>query len=166
MEWQHWVDSRDSSGRNTAKDVGRCHPQPNGDTLELGSMINPETGTETEYEELWGTATIESTDPRGPKAKHVVVLQMVEKPPDNGTDSPSKGMAIRVGQFIQGIVVHNGLVTVERWTYDKGWLRVVRLGSAELPCSLLFDPSTLVEGEPISSGRFSWKVLETTSWGD
>lgn len=175
MEWQHWIDSRHpkEESKDEVRDVGRCYQQKNGDTQELGSMVNPDTGVETEYEELWGSSAIESTEPDTTR-KVAVVLQTVERPRD-GTDTnvdtvaDCKGLVIRVGQHIQGLAIHNGNATVERWTYNrdrKQWQKVVCLGSSELPCPRLFDPIRVAQGEKLSCGRVSWQVMEQFLWFD
>ncbi|KAF2097542.1 hypothetical protein NA57DRAFT_77798 [Rhizodiscina lignyota] len=170
MEWQHWIDSKHSTQEsgNVVRDVGRCFPQPNGDTQELGKMVNPDTGLETEYEELWGALEIQSTEVDTDR-KIAVVLQTSEKQEDGKNAAVCKGLVVRVGQFIQGLAVIDGHVTVERWAYDKyrrEWNEVVRLGCAKLPCSKLFDPINIVEGEEISHGDLSWRVMEQYLWVD
>ena len=175
VEWQHWIDSRNLGGKdqNATKDIGRCFSRSNGDTQELGSMINPETGVETEYEELWGSLAIESTG-SDIAEKVVVVLRTTDKPGQSRTvDTPSvtqtKGLVIRIGQLIQGILEHRGGLTVERWTYDqasKKWTEVVRIGATELPSPPLFDPIKLVEGQHINFGPISWQVIEQSTWID
>lgn len=173
VEWRHWIDSR-SLGKERgydAKDVGRCFPQPNGDELELGNMINPDTGVETEYEELWGTIDIKSTSQevstRARKA--AICLQTMSK--SDWEKETSSGMVVRVGQFIQGLIVTETRATLERWSYDassKEWIRLVRLGDAEceLPCQKLFEPDRIFEGKEIRHGGLSWCVKELFEWTD
>ncbi|ETI22621.1 hypothetical protein G647_06697 [Cladophialophora carrionii CBS 160.54] len=56
-KWTHWIDSRGY----TEPDIGSFHPvdpsvanaDPATDTVETGSMLNPETNVETPYEEVW-----------------------------------------------------------------------------------------------------------------
>ena len=51
-KWTHWIDSRGY----TEPDIGSFQPLDSSggsDTLETGSMINPETNVETPYEEVW-----------------------------------------------------------------------------------------------------------------
>ena len=53
--WTHWLDSRTNlltDGEPTS-DSGTMYPQDDGKTLEKGIMVNPGTGRETEYEEVW-----------------------------------------------------------------------------------------------------------------
>ncbi|PRP74731.1 hypothetical protein PROFUN_15499 [Planoprotostelium fungivorum] len=47
--WHHHITSRPSTG----PDVGSFSLLENGDSLEKGRMVNPQTGREQDYEEVW-----------------------------------------------------------------------------------------------------------------
>ncbi|KIW66906.1 hypothetical protein, variant [Phialophora macrospora] len=68
-KWTHWIDSRGY----TDPDVGSFHPvdpstcatpdtDPATDTVETGSMLNPETNIDTPYEEVWRGLQASSSD--------------------------------------------------------------------------------------------------------
>lgn len=163
MEWIHWVDSRhlQKERGKPSSDVGHCFSLPNGDMLEKGSMKNPATGIVTEYEELWGDVEIETTPHAGNREKIVTVLRTVGSSSEHDSKA-SNGMVIRVGQFIQGIIVQDRQLALERWHYGGKWERQIRMGSSSLslPCALLFEPSDLAEGEEVANHGVRWQVLE------
>lgn len=60
-QWTHWIDSRGY----TEPDIGSFQPVESAggsDSVETGSMINPETGVDTPYEEVWRSLPASSTD--------------------------------------------------------------------------------------------------------
>jgi hypothetical protein len=50
--WEHWVDSKVTNAEEV-KDEGDMFLQDNGEVLESGNMVNPETGKVEKYEECW-----------------------------------------------------------------------------------------------------------------
>jgi hypothetical protein len=48
--WTHWVDSKSIE---EVRDEGDMHPQPNGEVLEYGEMVNPVKDKVEKYEECW-----------------------------------------------------------------------------------------------------------------
>jgi hypothetical protein len=169
VEWKHWIDSRaqDKAFKTDGiKDVGRCFPQPNGDDLELGRMVNPDTGNETEYEELWGQVQAESTTSENGK-KVAVVLHATSE--SQSEADLAEGMTIRVGQYVQGLLVSKTRLALERWAYDatrREWQQLLRFGDAEceLPCKQLFEPDALFAGKEVGCGGLSWIVKEFYEW--
>ncbi|KIW11204.1 hypothetical protein PV08_10504 [Exophiala spinifera] len=58
-QWTHWIDSRGY----TEPDVGSFKPgSEDTDSVETGSMVNPETNQLTPYEEVWRTLSASSTE--------------------------------------------------------------------------------------------------------
>lgn len=164
VEWTHWIDSKHTGGGDgeLPRDVGRLYPpQANGDTLETGRMENPKTGVETDYEELWGSVDVKSILKQGGEgAKKVsAVLQTL----GSASLGSCKGMIVRVGQFVQGILVRDGHLALERWEHDgEQWKCGIRVGSPKLllPCTKLFDPVTFAEGDQVDHYGLEWQVLE------
>ncbi|PHH61770.1 hypothetical protein CDD81_7981 [Ophiocordyceps australis] len=50
--WRHWIDSRTQRPEDVV-DQGHVVAQPDGTVLETGRGVNPATGTEGAYEEVW-----------------------------------------------------------------------------------------------------------------
>ncbi|TEA20602.1 hypothetical protein C8034_v008559 [Colletotrichum sidae] len=115
--WEHWIDSRTAEPENAA-DEGDMFPQEGELTLEKGRMVNPATGKECDYEELW-----RDVDPQpvaDGKDVEYVVLQFEDE------SSRARGEVIWLGRFCQGISKVGESVTAERWEWkDEGWRRTV-----------------------------------------
>ncbi|KAK1780207.1 hypothetical protein QBC45DRAFT_450347 [Copromyces sp. CBS 386.78] len=77
-------------------------------TLEKGVMVNPETGKEEEYEEVWGPDDEEKEE--GLDAKCVVW----ELDDEAGC---KKGRVVRVGRWTQGILRSGNELLCERWKW-------------------------------------------------
>lgn len=95
--WSHWIDSKTT---DNVQDEGDMWPMDNGDVLEKGAMPRPTTGEITSYEEVWRDLDVEQS----------VRVSGVWK-----VDSSTKGMVIRIGEWMEGITRDNVGVTVERW---------------------------------------------------
>lgn len=148
-QWRHWIDSRTKEVEGVV-DEGDNYPQASDDlTLEKGSMVNPATGKDTAYEELW--RDIE------PRTSRCVVLRF-----DSANDH--RGLVVLLGQYCQGIARKGDDVSLERWELEDGgaWKRTVNAGSAGpgLPCSLILQGTTAKVGETIQVGGQSWEVVE------
>ncbi|KAI9775169.1 MAG: hypothetical protein M1835_005912 [Candelina submexicana] len=172
--WTHLIDSHAPSAPDTVQDEGDIFPQPNLDSLETGSMINPATGQMAAYEELWRDIEIPCS------LQCSVVLETRNKDSEKG----ERGMIVRVGGWCQGVVTDtNGRCTIERWRFvgsDGGgigssdeheaeawvgdWRRVARLGDANLPCVFTFDETDLREGSEVKGTNERWAVIESSSW--
>ncbi|KAL7921416.1 hypothetical protein ACQKWADRAFT_313998 [Trichoderma austrokoningii] len=155
-QWKHWIDSR---AVDAPPDEGHMYAQPDGlSTLEKGHMMNPATGKDTEYEEMWYDPPASKTG--GDKVVCVVLMMEDDK-------AGKKGMFVRLGEWAQ-VFVRDGNgeadVVAERWEWrdddGKRWRRVVRLGDGErrLPCEeVLLDVG--VKGE-YWVGDEVWRVVE------
>ncbi|KAI9833186.1 MAG: hypothetical protein M1819_003809 [Sarea resinae] len=163
--WEHWVDSNSDS---PAADEGDLWTQPNGETLEKGRMVNPDTGRLTDYEELWADAAIQRTglDPK----RGCVVLRLEDR------KNRARGMVIRVGGWCQGIYKLGNEVNVERWQWvstkevsedgdESGdWERVMKIGSRFLPCAVTFRLDRVHQGNTVHAGDAKWEVIEKFEW--
>ncbi|TPX08852.1 uncharacterized protein E0L32_009670 [Thyridium curvatum] len=152
--WWHWVDSRTTSPE-TAHDEGDVFPRPDGRALETGRMVNPATGLETAYEEVWRD---EQPGPvGGDAAARVVVLQA-----EDGARG-LRGMVVRLGRLCQGLLRDGPDVTVERWAWspEMGWEMSVKIGKGALPCSdAIQNAEGLALGYEIRRNDQVWKVVE------
>lgn len=171
--WTHWVDSRSD---NPPRDEGDCYPQGTAiddNTLEKGRMVNPRTGLEQDYEELWR----ELVPRRLPGEGGMISVVLCAENKDLGT----RGVIVRVGGWCQGILKVGGEVGVERWRFGgggvgfvgdglesegkaKGWERLVKIGGKSLPCQVCWDRQDLKEGGEIVSGGLKWTVVEKHLW--
>lgn len=150
--WTHWVDSRTKDAEN-ATDEGDEFEQPGGLVLEKGSMVNPATGSVTDYEEVW-----RSVKPRGSgNGVRYVVLETQNEP---GT---MRGRVVRLGQFCQGLLRDGDEITVERWEEgDEGWKKTVMMGQRALACEKAVKEETeWCEGATVEVDGYLWKVVET-----
>ncbi|CAK7243357.1 MAG: hypothetical protein STHCBS139747_004876 [Sporothrix thermara] len=176
--WRHWVDSRHANDADTEAQVdrGRNTDQPDdGTVLETGSMVNPATGQVQDYEEVWRDDDMAAGDSSTStsSSNRCAVLQHHEVAGDTDGSS-SRGVVIVLGPYCQGILRTKEGVTVERWqrgvddgddnTKDRGsWKLVFRLGSGELPCKMVTENESLIEGEHLVDGSNQrWTVIEAT----
>ncbi|KAF0645415.1 hypothetical protein FPSE5266_09941 [Fusarium pseudograminearum] len=144
------------SSRELGNDAGFMYPQPGEDlTLEKGSMVNPDTGIDTAYEELWHDAT--PTAVPGEPDVRVLVLQ---------TDDEEKGVrgcVVRLGRYAQGLIRVGEKIALERWEWTEGgWKRTVRMGDEELPIGKILGEETLDEDDSVNVGGRTWTVIEAS----
>ncbi|KAJ3542507.1 hypothetical protein NM208_g4063 [Fusarium decemcellulare] len=151
-QWHHWISSRTIETEGLC-DEGYNHLQPDGKTLERGAMVNPETGKETDYEELWRDEDPLPTTFETPKT---IVLRL-----ERGDEV--KGLVILLGQYCQGLLRKGGNITAERWYWTKsdGWVRTIAVGEDALPHPQILDTSILEVGEILSVGDEQWRVIES-----
>ncbi|KAF5630523.1 hypothetical protein F52700_7203 [Fusarium sp. NRRL 52700] len=140
------------SSRTLDSDAGFMYPQPNDLTLEKGSMVNPDTGIDTAYEELWHDAT--PTAVPGEPAVRALVLQTEDE--KNGV----RGSVVRLGRYAQGLIRVGEYISLERWEWKEGWKRTIRMGDAELPIEKILGEEALKEGDTVDAGGREWKVIE------
>lgn len=119
-------------------------------------MLNPATGKDTNYEELWRDIA-----PKAANSENIqcAVLQI-------GGSKNFKGSVVLVGQLCQGILRNGDEITVERWQCDENgvWDRLISMGQDALPCLGMISASPLVEGETISTRSGDWKVIEASGY--
>jgi hypothetical protein len=136
---------------------------PGGRTLETGKMVNPATGRETEYEEVWRSA-----EPLASMKDVVVVLRTRD-------DNPGRrGMVVRVGQYVQGILRDGDDVMVQRreWKAGSGWEVTAKLGPDLLSSAMgmVTSEGTLDQklrvGGTVYGGGTMWDVVELSGDDD
>lgn len=128
------------------------YTQSDGTVLEKGCMINPETGLNTPYEEVWDDREVSSLD----MAQICVVLKY-----ENGN---GRGLVVKLGKFCQGFIKIGEQITLERWELNDEPTCIVRIGSDELPCKLAMERTFnkkefSIDEEVIVADR-SWTVVE------
>lgn len=126
------------------------HEQADGTTLETGSMVNPDTGRDTPYEELWLDTELDEA-----KSKDACFVVKHEQ-------GAHRGMIVKLGDFCQGVARRGGEVVAERWEKNDGrWQRTVRIGSGSLVCDELLNGVIKAEnGASFTSGGETWAVVE------
>lgn len=152
-QWRHWISSRTKNTENVC-DEGYNYPQADGKTLEKGTMVNPETGLDTEYEELWRG---EDPVPTTSKKVKTVVLRL-----ENGSET--KGLVVLIGAYCQGLLRRGDDITAERWQWAQsgGWVRTISIGDDVLPCPETIDNTLPNCGESVVVGNDSWQVIESS----
>jgi hypothetical protein len=119
--------------------------------LEKGTMVNPETGLQTEYEEVWIERELDPVPED--EGSQVVVLDF-----DKGVER--RGRVVRVGKLCQGLLREQDQVVAERWEWDeeRGWVRSKLVGrDGALPCEKLL---TLPAFHAIQHEGNTWDVIE------
>ena len=120
-------------------------------------MVNPATGVETEYEEVWEA-------PRGGNEGlgEVVVLRTV----GGGGEGEERGMVVRVGGYVQGVLRTGERVDVGRWKRrGVGWEVVARMGGGwdevvGVVTGREKGVGGLRVGGRVRAGGREWEVLE------
>ena len=159
--WEHWIDSKSDV---PGPDEGDMWPQQNGDVLEKGTQKHPETGEQTEYEELWTDLEIDIIPEEG--GKYSTVLKA-----ESGN---ARGLFVRVGGWCQGILKVGNELTIERWRWASQendphqgpgyWKRIVRIGDGEMPSPTLFRAASDDADTAVVSGELKWEVIENHRW--
>ncbi|CAN8100827.1 unnamed protein product [Discula destructiva] len=151
----HWVDSR-TRQPETATDEGDMFPQPDGTTLEKGRMVNPATGDESDYEELWRDG-----EPKHlPSVAKCTVLQLHDDAQD------TRGLFVQLGQYAQGVLRVGDVFTAERWLWrqsDLKWERAFSIGREETQSLDDIIPTfrkDVIKGDKVEARSGTWTVLE------
>lgn len=149
LTWEHTIDSSGQFGTDGAD----MYLLGNGDMMEIGLMADKE-GKVKMFKEYW---TKPSPDV---KVRPCVVAEVVGQ-------TGGKGMAIRIGDYCQGIYQGDDEFWAERWQLSDGgssWEKHSKSKSApedsdKLPCLWLVEcPRRL--GEEYNIHGILWKVIE------
>ncbi|KAG5992349.1 hypothetical protein E4U54_003671 [Claviceps lovelessii] len=133
------------------------YPQEDGTTLEKGRMVNPDTGIETDYEEVWWDEEHHAE----PGSQECVVLRYEKEKEGQDEDEDEAGLVVRLGEHAQAFVKRGGEMAVGRWRMTEGKpSRVVGMGSmdwmpGEAALTRRFDV-----GETFWTGGVMWVVVE------
>jgi hypothetical protein len=134
--WTHEIDSRTD---DLIIDTGILEQLPNGDVLEIGIMKDAD-GVEKSYQEIWHSVEVEpkvwklvdseSAKWIGSEAESIVKDKL-------GRDA--RAIALRVGQWIQGIAKGQKSVVVfrARLSSEGVWKIIYQLGDNEVVQALL-----------------------------
>ncbi|KZT70469.1 hypothetical protein DAEQUDRAFT_810643 [Daedalea quercina L-15889] len=175
--WTHHVDSRYAYGDKPPLDEGDMFPEPDGVLCrEKGRMVNPDTGRISHYEEMWESVEAQATSTES--CKYCLVASVGGPVAEAHR---ARGMLIRVGHFVQCLLIVGDEVNIERWEYASaeatdthqpsgvrpaGWVRSVKLGPRFLPCSWFFRAAECREGETLEDETqlWTWTLAEKASW--
>ncbi|KAL8749013.1 MAG: hypothetical protein Q9184_006974 [Pyrenodesmia sp. 2 TL-2023] len=162
--WHHWIDS---NSEDPPLDKGELITQADGNVLEKGTMVDPKTGQEESYEELWKDVPTGTDIPSlGNNARVCTVLRTEDQ------GNKGRGMIIRLGDYCQGILKKDGEVTVERWEWyfshidskDGKWYKTVTIGTDDMPCDEVLGSEPPHEGQQIKRAGITWNVVEVSTW--
>lgn len=153
----HWVDSR-TTEPETATDEGDMLPQPDGTTLEIGRMLNPATGVDTDYEELWRDGASEEV----PALAKWTVLQI------HDDTRQERGMLVQLGQYAQAVLRVGDIFTAERWEWNSTtstWVKTFRVGDEGADALDDLIPASQEAhraGDKVEARSGMWSVLEAS----
>ncbi|KAK3324407.1 hypothetical protein B0T19DRAFT_443822 [Cercophora scortea] len=164
--WHHWIDSRTRNAEE-ASDQGDMYTQDDTRTLERGRMVNPATGLETEYEEMW------RSEPAHDTPASLAVCVVLEFHDDA---AGKRGMVVRLGQYCQGFLREGDQLTAERLKCIRGgererdaaegrggsaWIIQAKIGYSEMPTDFATDFGHEAEvGDEVKVGGNFWRVVE------
>ncbi|EMC92810.1 hypothetical protein BAUCODRAFT_263048 [Baudoinia panamericana UAMH 10762] len=165
--WYHWIDSRHhGKAAEGILDHGDMSPLPGDRTLEKGRMINPATGKETDYEEIWKDEEPIAVPSNDEPARRCCIVLTLEDTAAHVQGSRPRGMLIRVGHIVQGMVKTGETTHIERWQWEKSalqgsWVRTCKVGIYPLPVLLLTSESALKGSAQEDGMGHPWKVVES-----
>ncbi|KAF2653195.1 hypothetical protein K491DRAFT_780483 [Lophiostoma macrostomum CBS 122681] len=149
VKWEHPIDSSASF----ATDGADMYLLANGDTMEVGVMeIDSKIRM---FKEYWTTPKhCESSD-------YVVVETPASK------DDETKGMAIRMGNYCQGVLQTATDFWVERWELNNcDWTKDARSNTGQgddiLPCKWMVQDMRKV-GDKTAIDAYTWEVIEAST---
>jgi hypothetical protein len=151
--WRHFVDSR---GPSEEVDEGDMYPISSTLILEHGHAFHPNVGAVRSHEEMWEDEAILPVS----GSRICVVLRLQDD------SNCARGLVVRLGQYVQGIMVVGEEVTAERWEWSEegGWAREKRVGKHMLPCGVAMREDVMCVGGEIRSGEAKWAVEEVWEW--
>jgi len=155
--WRHWVDSRHVDAKSVVDEGDMVHLS-DAVTLETGRMVNPATGLEGDYEEVWRELEPLTVTSSGSDSARCVVLRLDDEA------ALAKGMLVLLGQFCQGVLRVGGELAVERWELVDGvWAKSVAVCSRPVLSNHMIPRiSGLSLGDTVEDGNLVWEVVESS----
>jgi hypothetical protein len=145
----HTVDSRVPLDPLSVYDEGLFNKLENGDDLETGTMINPDTGELMSYEEVWRTLPVVE----GHKG-----FMLLESMGDR-----DKCFVGRIGKWFQGIGTREGVVSAVRQELVDGKEWEVKFLKGDADVVPLFNEEeggSWKIGDQVEVGGRMWQVLD------
>ncbi|KAH8726590.1 hypothetical protein GQ44DRAFT_600458, partial [Phaeosphaeriaceae sp. PMI808] len=151
--WTHWVDSRYTVGTpNIPVDEGLMYAISPDLSLEHGHAYHPHLSRISSHEEMWRDEAVQGVC--GGK-KVCIVMRMCDDA------SGARGVVVRLGQYVQGIVMVGERVGGERWEGGGGeWTRTARVGDWMVPCAVTWREEVVRVASKVRYGEFEWVVEE------
>jgi hypothetical protein len=166
-KWEHWVDSKTSLDDPAVSDEGDMYLQPDGRTLEKGRMVNPVSGVEEDYEEMWRDEIFGKPPSWIDGDRLSCVVWKCEA-------AGYKGSIVRLGPYCQGVIRVGGSFCAERWKvgdeeseYAGKWVLLARIGEGSVGCegALGLDDKSITIGRGFVVDEREWRVTEAdTEW--
>ncbi|OAL00560.1 hypothetical protein IQ06DRAFT_146174 [Phaeosphaeriaceae sp. SRC1lsM3a] len=159
--WTHFVDSRVPVGKEIPIDEGDMYPIDEMRTLEHGHAFHPHLKAVKSHEEMWEDEDVTSTSTTAAEGKkRCVVLRC------RNDVKGVRGVMVRLGKYVQGILVVGNEVTAERWEWsaEGEWKRTKRVGKGMVPCAVLVQEELMKEGVKVKFGEFEWFVEGVWEW--
>jgi hypothetical protein len=165
-KWAHWIDSRTADCDGVVDEGDMFDDSSDATlTLETGRMLNPATGVDTDYEELWRSEPIETVaSPIGGGGKVTCIALQMESSDGPGRKA-MRGLVVRLGQYCQAFAREGDDITLERLKWDadqQRWARLARIGEQELPTDIATYLAHEVRvDDEVKVGGVVWKVVES-----
>ena len=187
--WRHFVDSRTRDAESVV-DEADMFPHSEGaggdggsHALEKGRMVNPDTGRETDYEEMWRDveprAVPSLSNGSGDDDDGGKIRSLVLELRDDGAGR--RGLVVCLGRYCQGVVRDGDAFALEQWEWKEGgqggaggnggggvgggWARRRRVGAPALylPCRDAIEKVTGLEvGGRVERDGVGWTVVEVS----
>jgi hypothetical protein len=126
--------------------------------LEKGAMANPDSGEVEDYEELWEDLDIQKV---GNEKSYVSWVL------SSRGNVEEKGMVIRIGEWIQGVLRRGEEFSVGRWKWEsgKGWQRVLMIGDGLDLNEKLFGEQDIQVGDTFKADNgLEWECKSVHLW--
>jgi len=135
------------------------------EVLEKGRMVNPDTGIVEEYQELWEDLEIKKI------AGGREYVSWVLKLGGGDRDPLVRGIVVRVGQWIQGVLRDgkkggSSSFSVARWKFDEelGWVHVLDVGRLQLDREVFTAKEIRVGDIFDAKNGWKWVCVESHRW--
>ena len=147
-------------------DEGEMFPQENSnEVLERGTMVNPASGKEEAYEECWVDLDPVLLPGESKYQSWVLVAKEVT------IDTNIRGMMIRVGAHVEGILRVDDKVTIKRWEWGGSgigsWKQTSAIGEVEFESPRDVNDmgkSMSMMDEFTTPSGLMWRCVEAFEW--
>lgn len=181
---KHLIDSDARHGECPIVDRLLMYDRVDGTILTRRRCEDPITLFEYKHQEVWRPLqTARTCTPEGSSETVQDIVLVLDQP-----ELQARGMIIRVGHYCQGMIMVQGVLTVERWQFMLGhfpsirsleaqregilgdyslpnertkpmWCRTARMGWEFIPSVATFDARKVRAGDEYKYGKLVWKVL-------
>ena len=137
------------------------YTQANGEVLERGEMRNPASGEVEAYEECWVDLGIGRVIGEKGEGWRSWVLKTSE-----GAREGTRGMIVRIGEWMQGVLRRGESVGVVRWMWsaEEGWRKVAAIGELDVPSAVRGVVEVSLGDRFVGREGLEWECVESYSW--